>query len=284
MLKLGSHTQFEGNLTDMIQSCGIPVIQFFMGSPLSVNRSKISEADLKSAKKLVESVHVFSHFPYIANLAGSKEILAWAGDPKMDIKTLKTLTSLTYELKILGELNGGVVIHPGNHKNTENGLKAISESINRIIFPTNSLLLLENTAGGGTSLCRDLKEIKTVLDVVDEAKRDHVGVCIDTCHLFAYGDYDISMTEQVNKFFDDFDESIGLDKLKLLHLNDSCKCLKSRVDRHANIGTGKIWSKNTDSLKCLLLKCISLDIPVCLETTGSDIEVVESIMREIKRD
>lgn len=281
-LILGAHTPFCKNIYDSLKKSideGMTCTQFFMGNPKSFIRSIITQEDIDSSLELCKKfpLHVFSHFPYVSNLAGKKKVLVWNGNTEQDIKTLKIIEQLEYELGILSNFdNNGVIIHPGNHIDREKGVKAISQSINKINFKSNSNLLLENSAGQGTTLATTFEEIKAILDGVSKNKLKHVGVCLDTAHIFGYGLYNLSDCKEVEKMFDDFDRVIGLDRLKLIHLNDSKVKLGSRKDRHACIGTGFIWGENKNSLMLLLNKCKTLSIPLLLETEISDVSSVSS--------
>jgi len=280
----GSHIGFSSVLKNTIISaleCKINSIQFFFGSPQSFKRARITDEDIKESVALVENIEFscVSHYPYIANLAGSKEILAWSGNSDQDRKTMNLIKELSYELSVLANFKrNGVVIHPGNHNVKSLGLQAISTSINKIDFAENSMLLLENTAGGGTSLCGTLEEIKTIIDKVDVEKQKHIGVCIDTCHLFAYGEYDIREVDEVKRFFKDFKQKLGIEKFRLLHLNDSSEKFKSKKDRHANICTGEIWRDNNLSLLYILKFCKKYNIAIVLETTAIDIPVLQHLI------
>ena len=101
-----------------------------------------------------------------------------------------------------------------------------------------------------------------------ENKRQHIGVCIDTCHIYAYGLYNLSLISEVDKMFEDFDYLIGLNRLSLIHLNDSKDKFGSKKDRHERIGQGNIWGKDDSALRHLLLKY--KNIPMILETTPAD--------------
>lgn len=282
---VGSHIGFSGKISDTILATinhGMGACQFFMGSNKSFARTKITESDIEKSKGLLARfpISVFTHFPYIANLAGSstEKLLAWTGSAVCDRKVENVLKNLEYELNTIAKLGipkSGVVIHPGTFKNRVGGLKAISTSINKINFEENSQLLLENSAGQGASLATTLTELKTILDGVEKTKQKHVGICIDTCHLFAYGDYDISSSIIVENFFEDFDHILGLEKLKLIHLNDSLLPLKCKKDRHERIGCGKIWSESRDSLFKILEKCSKIGVPAVLETTTDDFPVLK---------
>ena len=274
----GCHTSFSKIISNTLRNAineGMYTTQFFMGSRQGFTRQVISKEDIQDCKKLLSiyNLNVFTHFPYTANLAGQKECLAWNGNDEQDKKTIKVLKGLQYELDTISKLgnNTGVVIHPGNHIHTKKGLKTIAKSINRLKFNKNSNLLLENTAGQGTSLARTFEEIKTIIDNVDEKKRENVNVCIDTCHIFAYGTYDLSKVSEVDRMFNDFDRVIGLKKFRLLHLNDSMCKRGTKKDRHASIGNGYIWGKSFTSLIYLLDKCTEYNIPIVLETTMLDL-------------
>lgn len=278
----GSHMGFSGKISDTIWEAinlGMTTLQFFLGNPYGYDRAKISIEDIEKCKKILKHwpTDIFSHYPYISNLAGSIKSLAWNGDEKQDKKTQYILKSLEYELNILSNFNGGVVIHPGNFPERSKGLKAISESINKINFTKGSKLLLENAAGQGDSLAVNFLEIKAILDNIEKTRKENVFVCIDTCHIFAYGEYNLSNIEDVDKMFNDFEKTIGIDKFALLHLNDSETPQKSRKDRHACLGQGYIWKNSFDSLVHLLKKCEKYKIPIVLETCSSDMITLSNL-------
>ena len=192
---------------------------------------------------------------------------------RLKMQRPKVIESLEYELSVLSnfdDLRNGVVVHPGAYPNRPAGLANISKSINKITFTENGKLLLENAAGQGNALATTFREIKTILDGVDDAKRGNVGVCVDTAHIWGVGDYDISQCSEVERMFEEFDDIIGLDNFTLLHLNDSEVPLGSRKDRHACLGTGYIWGESFDSLILLLDTCKAHGIPAVLETHGTD--------------
>lgn len=251
--------------------------QLFMGSPYSFQRCQITDDDIKQTQKC--DMCVFTHFPYVANLAGSKNSLAWNGDEKQDRITSSLLSNLEYEIQTIGNIeNSGVVIHAGNYPDIEKGLNAIIISINKMDFGRGKLLL-ENTAGSGTSLCGTLQQIQTI---ISNCRDKNLGVCIDTCHLFSFGEYDISKKEIMKKFFNDFDKIIGLKYLSLIHLNDSKTEFGKKVDRHENIGQGFIWKDDlldeNSSLMYLIEFCKERNIPMILETSMDDLPVLKALM------
>jgi deoxyribonuclease IV len=283
--EVGSHTCFEKRICDTLMTSvnyGMYVTQFFMGNPYSFARAEISADDIEESKRILYSfpMCVFTHFPYVCNLAGSKDVLAWSESKSQDAKTSSILKSLEYELGVVASLGvdrSGVVVHPGNFPDRKRGLEAIGRSINRINFKTGSKLVLENSAGQGTSLATTFEEISHIISCVDQSKRGNIGVCIDTCHIYAYGEYDLRSKSEVDRMFREFDKCIGLDKLSLIHLNDSQTVRGSRKDRHELIGKGDIWRDDLGSLVYLLDYCKRTGVPAVLETDLSDIVTLSNL-------
>lgn len=281
---LGSHIPFQGSLTNTIRFAlknSMNTLQFFLGSPKSYSLYDVTDDDLLQAVEISEhfDIPVFSHAKYLYNLAGSKKSLAWNGDPNQDRKTKNIIRLLETELGVLSNFKrNGVIVHPGNYTDRSSGLKAISESISKINFPENSKLLLENSAGQGTSLATTLQEIQTIISGVDESKQKYLGVCIDTAHLHGYGEYDVSKISEIDRLFRDFDETIGKERLSLIHFNDACVKFGSRKDRHFCILQGEIF-KNTDVVRYFIKKCEEWNVPMVLETVPEDIHVLREIYK-----
>jgi deoxyribonuclease-4 len=290
--EVGYHPAFLGNIYHTVKygiNYGMRSIQFFLGNPKSFKRKRVLENDVVDTIELTERfpINIFSHFPYIANLAGKakKGHIAWAGNTEIDNKLSFTLTELEYELSVLARFNkkrSGVVIHPGSYPNRREGHLAVAKSINKINFPPGSHLLLENCAGEGNKLCRTLEELKLVFDNIQEDKKEFVKVCVDTAHLWGQGDYNLSEIKEVDRLFTDFERLIGMDKFYLLHLNDSKVPLGSKVDLHACLGTGYIWGEGFESLYHLLEKCKEHGVPMVLETHGIDMLTLSEIQPMIK--
>ncbi|MCF8359837.1 MAG: deoxyribonuclease IV [Prolixibacteraceae bacterium] len=134
--------------------------------------------------------------------------------------------------------------HPGSHLNKTDEitcLKTIAESINLALDKTKGVTtVIENTAGQGTNLGNRFEHIRTIIDHVDDKNR--VGVCIDTCHAFTAG-YELNTLDGYSETWKQFDEIIGFEYLKGMHLNDTKKELGSRVDRHESLGKGFIGNE-----------------------------------------
>ncbi|WP_138429746.1 deoxyribonuclease IV [Fodinibius saliphilus] len=202
--------------------------------------------------------YVMPHDSYLINL----------GHPDED-KLQKSRNAFTVELKRCEQLGIELLnFHPGNHLSkisVDECLQRNSESINRALEQTEGVTaVIENTAGQGTSIGYKFEYLAEIIDGVEDKSR--VGVCIDTCHAFAAG-YDMSTAEGYQQMMTEFDQTVGFEYLKGMHLNDSQKELGSRVDRHANIGEGEIGTKGFE----LLMQDDRFDdIPMILETPNTE--------------
>ena len=270
---VGGHLGFSKTIFPTVEEAfhnDMKSVQFFLGNPKSFTRQRLTTKDIIKTFDFsnTHDINIFSHYPYTCSLCGSVASLAWNGDESQDIKTTKILSELEYELNTISKLSNtnGVVIHPGSNKNTNDGLEAIAKSINKINFDKNATLLLENSAGEGTKLCKNFKEISHIFKSVDSSKVNNIGVCVDTAHIWGAGLFNLSKCDEIDKMFNEFDKYIGLHNFKLLHLNDSTVSLGSKKDRHECLGHGSIWKDNDESLKYLLTKCSEKKIPIILET------------------
>lgn len=274
---IGSDTSFSkfiyNTLLESINK-GMLTTQFFMGNPKSFSRSIISDDDIKKSNTLLKRfpLHIFTHFPYICNLSGDVNNLGWNNNNEVDLKLNNVLKNLEYELNTLSKLNyisGGVVIHPGANKDRKNGLLSISKSINKLKFSQNSKLILEVCAGEGNKLCKNLSELKFILDNISPSLLSNIGICIDTCHIFASGEYDLRKKSEIDRLFNEFDDIIGMKYFSLIHLNDSQYDFGQCKDRHELLYNGFIWKK--ENLKYFLEYTKKYNIPLVLETCDSDL-------------
>jgi apurinic endonuclease APN1 len=276
--KIGCHTEFtKSSINETIKKSleyGMMCNQFFLGSPKTYKRHIVNKEDIIESNKILEKfpMNIYTHLPYMFNLCGSVKHLAWDGDKETDDKIENIIKYIEYEINILAKLNTntGAVIHPGSNKNIKRALKSIGESINKINFEKKSMLILENSAGEGTKLPNSLDEIKEIMSYIKKEKKEHIGICIDTCHIFSSGEYNLSKIEEIDRMFKEFEEKIGIKYLKLIHLNDSKSDFKCKVDRHENIGKGYIW-KEKKILKYFLDNCKKINIDIVLETDYSDL-------------
>ena len=162
-----------------------------------------------------------------------------------------------------------LVSHPGAHMNSDldEAIARVAEAINRINEDRpdgDTTLLIETTAGQGTTLGRSFEEIAAIIDQVEDKAR--IGVCFDTCHVFVAG-YDIRDAESYNATMQQFDDIVGLEWLKVLHLNDAKKGLGSKLDRHAHIGEGEL---GLEAFRLLMNDLRFEGTPGVLETPKGD--------------
>ena len=154
--------------------------------------------------------------------------------------------------------------HPGSHKNlvpAEESLALVADSINLALAETRSVTaVIENTAGQGGSVGRTFEEIAAIIERVEDKSR--VGVCLDTCHLFAAG-YDLRSRETYEATFSAFEKAVGLGYLRGMHLNDSKSALGSRVDRHHSLGEGEL---GFETFRLIMNDPRTDGIPLILET------------------
>ena len=159
--------------------------------------------------------------------------------------------------------------HPGSHLNQiseEQCIAIIAESINWALKQTSGVIaVIENTAGQGTNMGFSFYQLKKIIDQVEDNSR--VGVCIDTCHAYSAG-YDLKTKAGFEKVFQEFDEVIGFQYLKGMHLNDSKKELGSRVDRHDSLGTGTL---GLEVFECIMNDSRFDGIPLILETPDEEL-------------
>lgn len=159
--------------------------------------------------------------------------------------------------------------HPGSHLkriSPEESLKIVAESINIALDKTHGVTaVIENTAGQGTNLGHTFEQIRSIIDLVDDKKR--VGVCLDTCHTFTAG-YDLISAEAYEETFRQYDEIVGFNYLRGVHLNDSMKVLGSRVDRHDSIGKGFL---GLEFFNRLMNDSRFDNLPIILETPNEEL-------------
>ncbi len=200
-----------------------------------------------------------SHSSYLINLAS----------PKDDLKA-KSVEAMVIEME-RAELLGlaGVVLHPGSFTTSseEEGIERIAGSLDEVLLLTDGLeveVWLENTAGQGSNLGHRFEQLEAIISGIPESTR--VGVCLDSCHLFAAG-YSLGSADEYSSTMSEFDRTVGRDRLRAWHLNDSKKELGSRVDRHETIGEGMM---GLDPFRHILTDPLSTELPMYLETPKGD--------------
>jgi deoxyribonuclease-4 len=222
----------------------------WVGRPLGAD-------DIAAFRAAVDSAGiapVVSHASYLINLASH--------DTGLRDKSIRALRDELERAEALGLL--GVVLHPGAHtaSTIEAGLERIAGALRQLLVEHagRTMVLLEHTAGQGSTLGSTFEQLASILAGVDGHAR--VGVCLDTCHLLAAG-YDIASADGYEATFGQFDSLIGLGRLRVVHANDSKKPLGSRVDRHTHIGEGFV---GVDGFRRLVRDVRFRGLPMLLET------------------
>jgi deoxyribonuclease-4 len=236
---VGAHVSNAGGLTRAIErgtERGCETIQIFNQSPRMWRPTAYSEddfAEFREAMKASPIEAVVIHAVYLLNCATE--------DREMRDKTL---ASLIQSLRVGAGIGAvGVVLHPGSAKqgDVKQAIKRAGKVIKEALAETDECpLLLEDTAGAGGTLGRSFEELADLLKAAGGGKR--LGVCLDSCHLFASG-YDVRTRDSLAEVIDEFDRTVGGDRLGALHVNDSVVTLGSNRDRHAIMGEGELGEK-----------------------------------------
>jgi len=253
----GLHTAFE-----RAEQVGSTAIQIFTKNSNQWKDPVISTEDIekyRDARNKSKVRIVVSHDSYLINLCGANDALLH-GSRKSFVEEIKRCNALDIKFAIF---------HPGAHTTMDRSeaVQLVSESLNYAHETTDGLdviTLIETTAGQGTTLGSTFEEIAEMISNVKDKKR--VGVCIDTCHIFAAG-YDITTKVGYDKTMDQFEKVIGFKMLHAIHFNDAKKPLNSHVDRHENIGEGEIGKA---AFGFFMNDKRLADIPKILETPKGD--------------
>lgn len=233
---------------------GCETIQTLITSPLSWKISKNSKEFKWYISELKENdiYPVAIHSPYLLNLAS----------PEEDVYK-KSVLILIEHLRFAEE--GGadfVIVHAGSHKGEgfEIGMERLTQSLRMILeyHKGKAMILVENTAGGGSGMCSSIEEMEMLLENVNS---DKIGICLDICHLFAAG-YDLRTADKVAELSNMVESKLG-EKVKLIHLNDCRSPLGSKVDRHESLGKGNIGIKG---IKAIIKDPFFSRLPAIMET------------------
>lgn len=234
MLTIGSHLSSSKGFYHMGKeavSIGANTFQFFTRNPRGSKAKAIDEEDVRRYLSFAEENGIsviLAHAPYTLN--------ACSKDPHVREFALMTMAD---DLKRMEYIPGNMYnFHPGSHvgQGADEGIRQIAELLNEILKPDQSTtVLLETMAGKGTEVGRSFEELRAILDLVE--LDSHMGVCLDTCHVYDAG-YDI--VNDLDGVLNEFDRVIGLERLKAIHINDSKNPFESHKDRHEKIGKGSL--------------------------------------------
>lgn len=261
MLYIGNHTSSSKGYAAMgrqIVKNGGNTFAFFTRNPRGGNAKAIDPADVAKFQEIArehEFGKIVAHAPYTLNACAAKENLRDFARNTFsdDLKRMEATPGNYYNF------------HPGSHvgQGIEVGIQKIAEVLNAVLTEEQTTtVLLETMAGKGSEVGSHFQELRAIMDLVE--KRDKLGICLDTCHVWD-GGYDI--VNDLDGVITEFDRIIGLDHLKAIHLNDSLNPLGSHKDRHARIGEGQM---GLDALVRVIRHPALEGKPFILETPNDD--------------
>ncbi|MCL2913375.1 deoxyribonuclease IV [Shewanella corallii] len=266
-LYIGAHVSMAGGLHNAVTNAvdiGASAFALFTRNQRRWQHTPLSNEEIRSFRDSCEthgfqSAQILPHDSYLINL----------GHP--DPEGLeRSRSAFIEEMERCQQLGLTMVnFHPGSHLkkiSVSECLTRIAESINLALDTTqNVCAVIENTAGQGSNLGYSFEQLAEIIDKVEDKSR--VGVCLDTCHMFAAG-YDLRTKETAKRSFDEFNKVVGMQYLKGMHLNDSKNQVGSRVDRHDSLGQGEIGSA---CFEYIAAQPWSRGIPLILETTRPEL-------------
>jgi deoxyribonuclease IV len=260
MLKIGSHVSMSGKkmllaASEEAVSYGANTFMIYTGAPQNTRRKKIEELNIEAGQAHMREngmIDIVVHAPYIINIGNTTNPATF----ELGVQFLRSEMDRSHALGAKQ-----IVLHPGAHvgAGSEAGIKKIIEGLNEVLDREEHVqIALETMAGKGSECGRSFEELAQIIQGVTH--NEHLSVCFDTCHTHDAG-YDI-----INDFdgvLQQFDSIIGLDRLKVLHINDSKNISGARKDRHENIGFGHIGFK---ALNDIVHHPQLADVPKILET------------------
>ena len=276
MINIGCHLSSSKGFKNMGENAlkiGANTFQFFTRNPRGSKAKDIDEKDVKEFLELAKENNfgkILAHAPYTLNPCSADERNREFAIEIMkdDLKRMEYIPNNLYNF------------HPGNHvkQGVEAGIEYIIYALNSILKEEQTTkVLLETMSGKGTEIGRNFEEIAEIIKGV--SLKDHLGVCLDTCHIYDAG-YDI--VNELDKVLDEFHRVIGLDKLCAIHLNDSKNPFKSHKDRHETIGEGYI---GLDAIFNIINHPKLCHLPFFLETPNEleghkkEIELLKSVYK-----
>jgi deoxyribonuclease-4 len=260
---IGAHLSSSGGIhtaVDRAEAVGADSLQVFTQSPRTWRPTNHARASFERFRERHDEIGlhgVLCHALYLCNLAA----------PKDDVYD-KSVAALRNTMEVATAIGAdGVVFHVGSHLGSgfETGLERVLPAMEQVLklASDDTWLLMENSAGAGGTIGRSIDELATLYERLD--RHPHLGLCLDSCHLYVSGT-DVTEPAALDAVLDEVDRSIGLDRLRALHVNDSAGPLGSNRDRHANIGEGLLGEK----LGVFLGNPRLQGLPAVLETAGPE--------------
>ena len=264
-MQIGCHVSISGSIDKSVDNAverNCSAFQIFTRNPRGWHAKDLTKEDIDAFKSKLKSSEIdrfatCAHMPYLPNLATPK-----------DDAFEKSVNTLVKEVERCAQLGiPYLVTHLGSHLGTgeEAGIKKLVDGLTKAGQTKNDvMILLENTAGQKNSVGSDFKQLGEIFKQLKPEKK--FGVCIDTCHAFVAG-YDLRTAEKVKKTFKEFDKHVGIENLKILHLNDARGELGCNLDRHYHLGLGGIGE---EGIKSVVKFANKKKIPIILETPIDD--------------
>ena len=260
MLKIGSHVSMSGKkmllgASEEAASYGANTFMIYTGAPQNTRRKKIEELNIEAGLLHMKEhgmTDIVVHAPYIINLGNTTK-------PETFELGVDFLTSEIQRTHALGAKQ--IVLHPGAHvgAGADAGIQQIIKGLNEVLTADQEVqIALETMAGKGTECGRSFEEIAQIIDGVTHNEK--LSVCFDTCHVHDAG-YDI--VQDFDGVLNEFDKTVGIQRIKVLHINDSKNVRGARKDRHENIGFGEI---GFDALNYIVHHPAFKEVPKILET------------------
>jgi deoxyribonuclease-4 len=263
-MRFGFHISIAGGFSRIVERAearGCETIQFFSRNPRGWRYSPLCKREVEAFRSSIQSSHlspIFLHMPYLPNIASSKS--------KFYKRSIRSIATDLRRAEHLGAHY--LIIHIGHRMESseDQAIQDVSQGIDQAFEKVRNgvILLLENTAGQGTEIGCTFDQIKKIIDGVHDHER--MGVCLDTAHSFEAG-YDLSNKDGIERTLEAFDQTLGLKRLHLLHLNDSKTPFGSRKDRHWHIGEGHI---GREGFRCLVNHPLLNHLPGIMETPRKD--------------
>lgn len=260
-MPLGAHMSIAGGVANSLlrgKKAGCETIQIFTKNSNQWRSKPLTTEEIEqfqAARRETGIDPILAHTSYLINLASPDDDL-W--EKSLEVFQVELERCITLCIPYL-------IFHPGAHSGAgeEVGLNRVTQALNEVfrrVEDTSVTVLIETTAGQGTGLGSRFDQIARLIE--DSFYPERIGVCLDTCHAFAAG-YDIRTPEAFEQTLEEFDRTIGIDRLKAVHLNDSKGDLGSSLDRHEHIGMGKI---GVEGFRLLLNHPRLRRLPMVLET------------------
>ena len=269
MLNIGCHLSASDGYVAMAKQAieiGANTFQFFTRNPRGFKAKDIDEQDVKDFLEIIKEnkfVKILAHAPYTLNpCSADKRVRELAKELFID------------DLKRMEYTPGNMYnFHPGSHvgQGIDAGIKIIADTLNTVLKKDQTtMVLLETMSGKGSEVGSKFEELKKIIDLVE--LKDKLGVCLDTCHIYD-GGYDI--VNDLDNVVNQFDNIIGLEKLKAIHLNDTKNPYASHKDRHEKIGEGHL---GIDAIGKVINHPKLKNLPFYLETPNE----IDGYAKEIK--